>query len=572
MTQSRSLRPDARLVQLHAERSDPALRLADALANLEDADWGMLFAGEVALARQLAALLGAGTLRVDGRINLSRSAFAEAGLAVADLHGDLKGARAAVLFDPDERTLERAKRSGVKIIVDSTLSPGGGWPMRGADYVLYRDGVTLTGYADAPLAALFGVGAAPEAAAPAPSDLSVALALRDVATLPLRLARAARTVGHLNERLGGAARPAGPTALLLAPDAAPDTLNLLGGVMAATQHVPDGVLLTPGLEDTEQVLKLLRPDNTDAPTPASPNQEERREDGQRDSGHFTRRDRDDRRGRFERRDERRTDDRRSERQRPVRFEPRPDPSRPSIARPDQPKPDQARPNQARPERLNTERSAQGRLEQAQSTKAQAQEAAEPQRFTFEAPASTEETWEPEIVFSDIVQSPAPLTHTVSNGPDAPDQRGVLPDVLSPDVLSADMLSAAEGQPDDSGDAAAVVQPTAATLEAAKLVEEAPIEATIIAPDLPTTPDKVGKEDPTSNLTDEQAAIYARLRDWRNAEAKRQEISRFIIASNATLAEIARRIPYTEADLKAVKGMGPERMKKYGEKILEVVKG
>ena len=67
-------------------------------------------------------------------------------------------------------------------------------------------------------------------------------------------------------------------------------------------------------------------------------------------------------------------------------------------------------------------------------------------------------------------------------------------------------------------------------------------------------------------------MYARLREWRNAEAKRQDISRFIIASNATLAEIARRVPYTEADLKAVKGMGPERLRKYGDKILEVVRG
>lgn len=572
MTHTRSLRPDARLVQLHAERGDPGARLAQALAHLEDADWGMLLSGEVALARQLAALLGPGTLRGDGRLNLSRGAFAEAGLAVADLHGDFKGARAAWLFEPDERTLERAARAGIKVIVDATLTPGGGWPARGADYVVYRDGVTLTGHADAPLAALFGTGTAPEAVAPAPSDLSVALALRDVATLPLRLARAARTVGNVAERLGGTARSAGPTALLLAPDAAPDTVQPLGGVIAATRAVPEGVLLTPGLEDTDQVLSLLR-ESKAAPAPARPEasrpesspprQEERREDESR----FSRRDRDDRRpddrrpddrrGRFERRPDRNND---RDRQRPGRFEPpRTDQVREQPQsvhyRPDQPRPDQSRPD---------------RPQQPESAKGVSanQPAAQPERFTFEAPANLpEETWEPEIVFSDIARTPAPLTHTVSNGPDAPDQRDGLPDVLSPDLLSA-----AEGQPDDSGDAAAVVQPTAATLEAAKLVETAPIEAPIIAPDLPTTPDKAIKEDPGANLTDEQAAIYARLRDWRNAEAKRQEISRFIIASNATLAEIARRIPYTEADLKAVKGMGPERMKKYGAKILDVVKG
>lgn len=82
----------------------------------------------------------------------------------------------------------------------------------------------------------------------------------------------------------------------------------------------------------------------------------------------------------------------------------------------------------------------------------------------------------------------------------------------------------------------------------------------------------GAPDPAADLTDEQAAVYARLREWRNAEAKRQEVSRFIIASNATLAEIARRVPYTLDDLRAVRGMGPERLRKYGEKILEVVRG
>ncbi|MCD0159361.1 HRDC domain-containing protein, partial [Deinococcus sp. 6GRE01] len=76
----------------------------------------------------------------------------------------------------------------------------------------------------------------------------------------------------------------------------------------------------------------------------------------------------------------------------------------------------------------------------------------------------------------------------------------------------------------------------------------------------------------ADLTDDQAAVYARLRDWRNSEAKRQEISRFIVASNATLAEIARRVPYTEADLQEVRGMGPERLRKYGQQILEVVRG
>ncbi len=81
-----------------------------------------------------------------------------------------------------------------------------------------------------------------------------------------------------------------------------------------------------------------------------------------------------------------------------------------------------------------------------------------------------------------------------------------------------------------------------------------------------------KDDPAAELTEEQAAIYGRLRDWRNAESKKQGVSRFVIASNATLAEIAKRVPYTLADLKEVKGMGPARIQKYGDKMLGLVRG
>lgn len=559
-------RPDARLVGLHAERGDPQARLSAALADLEDADWGLLLAGEAALARQLAALLGPGTLRVDGRLDVDRAAMAAAGLAVADLHGDLAGARAAWLLEPDERILTRARRAGVRVIVDGTLAPGGGWPRRGADYVVYRDGVTLCGHVDAPFAALFGTGEAPQSAAPAPSDLGVALALRDAATLPLRLARAARTVVSLTERLGGAARPAGPTALLLAPDAAPDSLSVPGGVLAATRHVPDGLLLTPGLEDTDAVLARLRSGMAPAsapepagrppapqggrteepaagatPEPATDDARAGRE-GRRPEG----RERDERR-RFEgRRDEGRRDERR-------RFEPRRDGNRmgegrferrrfesPRADQPGQAQPDTARPDAGRApdalERFTFESAAAGSAQQAAPQ-------AQPQAS---APAPAEETWEPEIVYSTLEQPPVPLTHTVSSGPDAPDE------------------TPAEAHTGEAAEEAAAEEETAA-VSAAAPVAEAPL---VLAPDLPAA----GKVDPAADLTDEQAAIYARLREWRNAEAKRQEISRFIIASNATLAEIARRVPYTPEDLRAVKGMGPERSRKYGEKILEVVRG
>lgn len=77
---------------------------------------------------------------------------------------------------------------------------------------------------------------------------------------------------------------------------------------------------------------------------------------------------------------------------------------------------------------------------------------------------------------------------------------------------------------------------------------------------------------TADLTTAQLAAFERLREWRNAEARRQEVSRFIIASNATLAELARRAPQTEPELREVRGMGPERVRKYADKILNMLRG
>ena len=252
--------PDARLPGLHAEAGDPHTRLSRALADLEGAAWGLLVADQTALARQLAAHFGPGTVRVDARLGVSREVFASAGLAVATIDADWRGAVAVWLLEPDERALKRAKRADVPVIVDATLAPGGGWLEREATMIVYRDAATLSGFGDVSAAALFGAGAAPPRVAPAPSDLSLAMILRDLASLPLRLARAARTTATLLERFGGAAQATGPTALLLAPDSAADTHQPVGGVLAAARNVGIGTLITPGVQGLDAVLALLRSD------------------------------------------------------------------------------------------------------------------------------------------------------------------------------------------------------------------------------------------------------------------------------------------------------------------------
>ena len=79
-----------------------------------------------------------------------------------------------------------------------------------------------------------------------------------------------------------------------------------------------------------------------------------------------------------------------------------------------------------------------------------------------------------------------------------------------------------------------------------------------------------KQDPAEGLDELELRRYNRLRDWRNEEAKKLGVSRFIIASNATLAEIAKRNPHTLEELISAKGMGTERVARYGVAMLEVL--
>ena len=65
-------------------------------------------------------------------------------------------------------------------------------------------------------------------------------------------------------------------------------------------------------------------------------------------------------------------------------------------------------------------------------------------------------------------------------------------------------------------------------------------------------------------------LFARLRDWRNLAAEKLELSGFMIASNAILANIAKANPSTLEALGEVKGIGPERLKRYGATMLEVL--
>lgn len=540
-------RPDTRLLSLHTERGDALSRLEGALADLEGADWGILLAGEAALAGQLRALLGAGVLRIDPRLPLRRDVLAEAGLAAAGLEGDWQSALAVWLLEPGEEDLQRAKRAGVPVIVDATLAPGAHWLAAGAQWVTYHHGATLTGFAEGELALLFGTGERPTPAAPAAPDLTAALALRDVATLPLRLARAAQTAAALEVSLPGRALPLGPTAVLLPPEAAQPTTAPLGGVLPAARAVQGGMIVTPGLADVRQVRTLLRGSTGEAanavspdsaqfsagsvqPDRTQPQREERRERIPRES----REGREERTGRQERTERPEREERRLERSEQEQRQPQSQTQqerRPErVQRREERRFERFRSEEVRGSQTS-QRESEPRTEQPQPEPAPTmQPAADLERFVFEAPTPVSDAPAPE--------APA---KTLTDASVLPKSQFLEPQFLEPQ-------------------------------EARKVQPEETQSQERLTPDLPIGPDASGKTDPAADLTDEQNAIFARLREWRDTEARRQEVSRFIVASNATLAEIARQVPYTVEDLQSIKGMGPARLSKYGAAIVQVVRG
>lgn len=68
--------------------------------------------------------------------------------------------------------------------------------------------------------------------------------------------------------------------------------------------------------------------------------------------------------------------------------------------------------------------------------------------------------------------------------------------------------------------------------------------------------------------DEQ--VYEQLRTWRNDTARRESVPAYVVFSNATLMAIAEMMPADDNELLNVPGIGPMKIEKYGEQILNIL--
>lgn len=83
--------------------------------------------------------------------------------------------------------------------------------------------------------------------------------------------------------------------------------------------------------------------------------------------------------------------------------------------------------------------------------------------------------------------------------------------------------------------------------------------------------KRGRVDYREILSEQDFALFARLRDLRKSLAQREAVPPYAIFTNEQLAAIATERPTNAKGLSAIAGVGPARVDKYGDAVLEIVR-
>jgi ATP-dependent DNA helicase RecQ len=70
----------------------------------------------------------------------------------------------------------------------------------------------------------------------------------------------------------------------------------------------------------------------------------------------------------------------------------------------------------------------------------------------------------------------------------------------------------------------------------------------------------------------QEAVFQALRQWRRDVAKEHGVPAYTVLHDASLREIAQRLPENESGLVGVSGIGAAKLARYGQSIVEIVSG
>ena len=80
------------------------------------------------------------------------------------------------------------------------------------------------------------------------------------------------------------------------------------------------------------------------------------------------------------------------------------------------------------------------------------------------------------------------------------------------------------------------------------------------------------EDDDDTLDAAQGALFETLRSWRSGQARQEGVPPYIVFGDKVLREIARQAPSDLDELGDISGIGPAKLDKYGETVLELLGG
>ena len=74
------------------------------------------------------------------------------------------------------------------------------------------------------------------------------------------------------------------------------------------------------------------------------------------------------------------------------------------------------------------------------------------------------------------------------------------------------------------------------------------------------------------LPKEEFALFSRLREFRKREAAKEKVPPYVIFTDEQLAAIVKKNPSEAEEIGAINGIGQSKIEKYGNTVIEILKG
>ena len=105
-----------------------------------------------------------------------------------------------------------------------------------------------------------------------------------------------------------------------------------------------------------------------------------------------------------------------------------------------------------------------------------------------------------------------------------------------------------------------------------MLRQEPVELSWPAPPRKRPKAKARTERPGLNDLTYDEALFEKLRSWRTNRAREAQIPPYTVLHDATLKLLAAVRPRRLSELESIKGLGPVKIGRYGEELLEIVAG